>query len=82
MNFRRILFLLLCSGLSLPVWSDTLVGAGETLVITNTEALGFAPIQIGTGATLAFGGAAAGSGGLNEYTRTGAGGLGTLGITS
>ncbi len=82
MNFRRILFLLLCSGLSLPVWSDTLVGAGETLVITNTEALGFAPIQIGTGATLAFGGAAAGSGGLNEYTRTGAGGLGTPGITS
>jgi hypothetical protein len=74
--------LLLCAASALPVSADILVGAGATLSITNTEDLGSAPIQMGAGATLAFGGAAAGSGGLNEYTRTGATGLGSPIVTS
>ena len=82
MNTRRSVVLLYLALLTLPVWADTLVGAGETLVVTNAESLGFAPVQLGAGATLAFAGSAAGSPGLNEYTRTGAGGLGAPGVSS
>ena len=82
MNKERCLIAMQCAVLSFPVWADTLIGAGETLVVTNTEEFGFSPIQMGAGSTLAFGGAPAGTPGLNEYTRTGATGLGTPNVTS
>jgi hypothetical protein len=72
----------LCASLALSVWADTIVPAGMTLSVTNAEDLGFAPLQLGDASTLAFAGEGAAAGGLNEYTRTGAGGLGTPGITS
>jgi len=59
------------------LWADIFVGAGATLSITNTEDLGYSQIQLGSGATLAFGGASAASPGLNEYTRTGTGNIST-----
>ena len=82
MKIRCFLTLTACASLNLCSEADTLIAAGATLSVTNTEDLGFAPVQMGAGSTLAFAGAAAGAGGLNEYTRTGAGGLGTPGVTS
>lgn len=82
MKMRGFLMLMACASLNLCAEADTLVAAGATLSVTNTEDLGFAPIQMGAGSTLAFAGEGAAPGGLNEYTRTGAGGLGTPGVTS
>ena len=82
MNRKYAAALLLCTVLGLPARADTLVESGATLTITNSEDLGFSPIQMGAGSTLAFAGNAAGTGGLNEYTRTGAGGVGTPGLSS
>jgi hypothetical protein len=69
--------LLVGLALSFPAWADTGVPAGESLVITNSEALGIGNIQLGSDSSLVFGGASAGSAGLNEYTRAGAASLGT-----
>ncbi len=82
MKMRYFLMLMTCASLHLCSKADTLVAAGATLSVTNVEELGFSPIQLGEASTLAFVGASAGTGGLNEYTRTGAGGIGTPGITS
>jgi len=82
MNRIIALNLLVCVVLASSSWSDTIIGAGQTVTVTNTEDLGFAAIQMGAGSTLAFGGTAVGSGGLNEYTRTGTSVLGTPGLSS
>ncbi|HNX34060.1 MAG TPA: hypothetical protein PKM57_05495 [Kiritimatiellia bacterium] len=84
MKTNTVLTVLLSTALSLPAGADTLVGAGETRVVTNTESLNLAaaPLQLGTGATLVFGGAAVGTPGLNEYVRTNATGCGLPCVTA
>jgi len=82
MNNNTYVAVLLGTVLAIPVWADTLISAGETLTVTNTEDLGFSSIQMGTGATLAFVGASAASAGMNEYTRTGTSSMGTPGLSS
>ncbi len=84
MKTTTVLTVLLCTALTLPAEADTLVGAGETRVVTNTESLnlGTAPLQLGTGATLVFAGGTVGIPGVNEYTRTNAWGFGTPGVTA
>jgi hypothetical protein len=67
---------------ALATRADTIVGAGATLAVTNTEDFGFSPIQMNAGSTLAFLGAAASSAGLNEYTRTNVLYLGTPGVNT
>jgi len=74
--------LILCAVLTLSAQGDTLVDAGQSLTVTNAEDLGFSNLQLGSGATLVFSGAAASPAGLNEYTHTDAGGLGVPGVTS
>jgi len=76
------LCLFLCSTLTLLSRADTLIGTGETLSVTNTEELGFSPIQMGAGSTLAFLGAAEGSAGVNAYVRNDANWLGTPGVNT
>jgi hypothetical protein len=83
MNRRHCAALLTCTALALSAGADTIVGANETLWVTNTESLnlGMAPLQLGTGSTLAFSGGAVGIPGLNEYVRTNATGCGVPGTT-
>lgn len=57
--------------------ADVIVGAGETLAITNSEDIGVATLQMGAGSTLVFEGADLAAAGLNEYTRTGISTIGT-----
>ena len=82
MKLRCLLLLVSCASLTPRVEADTLVAAGSTLTVTNTEAFGLNNLQLGAGSTLVFGGAGVGAGGLNEYTRTGAGGIGTPFVNS
>lgn len=82
MTSRTYAGMLLCAVLTLSAAGDTLVDAGQSLTVTNAEDLGFSNIQLGSGASLVFAGSAASPGGLNEFTRSGAGGLGTPGVTS
>ncbi len=83
MRIKRFVSLLAGLVLSAPAWGDIIVPAGETVTVTNSEAFGTGgSIFMGADATLAFAGDGDGSPGLNEYTRSGAGGLGTPGVTS
>jgi len=74
MDKTHCLIIFACIALFRPAEADTVVGAGETLAVTNTESLslGMVPIRLGTGSTLVFAGAEVGSPGLNEYVRTNA----------
>jgi len=78
------LTVLLGTALALPAGAGTIVGDAETRVVTNTESLNLeaAPIQLGTGSTLVFAGASAGSPGVNEYVRTNATGCGLPCVTA
>jgi len=69
-------------GAAFTAQADTVVGAGATLSVTNTEDLGFSAVQLNAGATLAFLGNSIGTAGLNEYTRTGSIIVGTPGVTA
>ena len=75
-----VVAVLACTALALR--ADTIVGAGITLAVTNTEDFGFSPIQMNAGSTLAFLGTSASSAGLNEYARSGAAGIGTPGVNT
>ncbi len=81
---RMKVVLSLCILLSLTARSDTIIGAGESVVVTNAEALSLsmAPIQLGLGATLIFADASAGSPGFTEYARTNATSYGLAGVTA
>jgi len=68
----------------LSLCADFVVGAGESVAVTNTESLSLsmASIQLGPEATLVFADASAGVPGLSEYVRTNATSYGVPGVAA
>jgi hypothetical protein len=77
MKTIRILGALVCCAPLLSSRADTIIGVGETLAVTNSEALGTVPLQLHDGARLVVPGGVAAPAGLNEYTRSNPGSVGT-----
>jgi hypothetical protein len=70
MKTIRILGALVCCAPLLSPRADTIIGAGETLAVTNSEALGIVPLQLHDSARLVVPGGVAAPAGLNEYIRS------------